>query len=1082
MSPRRNHAGVGRGRAAQRPKTQRTGNESDDAARGPVSNADEGSGTPSVTEAVANLSREFLAFSADEINAGIARCLETAATIAGADRTTLMVVDDQIDGVGSVFEWSRPGINGLAPRHQPHAHRAFRHSTSLLQRGEVLQVVDLDSLPIEAAAERQDLVRRGVREHLTIPVRSRDTLIGYHIFERNSALGGWSDTEIHQLRLVGEIFGSAIKRQESESALRISRERYRALSEHANELVAEIDTKGRCLYASPSYFTILGYRCDELEGRTLEFLVHPEDIPQGALAIREAFQYEGEAHALQRLRRRDGEWRWIDFSGRAYEGPTGEIRFVSIGRDITERKKSEEAVERQLFTEQLIADLSRRFLNAPAEDIDDALTQSLLTAMELAGADRTYLLSIDTDAPWCTQVFEHFREGLDPHAQAVAQRAPGAFPWSSAMILRNEVLHISSLDELPPEAAAEAADCRERGVQSLLGIPVLSREQLVGFLCFECLERRQDWSPREVTQLRIVAEIFAAALDRKRSEKRLARQLGYEQRIAALSRRFLAADLEEIEDAIREALGEAAELAGGDRAYLLSFGQNADSKFGFFEWRGEGVPHTPAQSLPWAAAKVMAGETLYVPRVADLPPEAHLERADLESRGVHSLLGLPVFSGDALIGFLGIESMHAERWWTDQEMTLLRLIGELFTSALRRQTAEQALHQSQEQLLHAQKMEAVGRLAGGIAHDFNNLLTVILGFSRALLDDLSDDEEAASDVAQIHESAERAAALTRQLLTFSRRQIVEAQRVDVSECVAGVEEMLGRLLGEDVELALELSESVGSVWLDPHQLEQVLINLAVNARDAMPDGGQLLIRTSSRNCGPEERERLGLRKQGLHAVLSVSDSGTGIDNETLAHIFDPFFTTKEPGRGTGLGLSIVYSVVEQAGGGIHVEGAATKGTTFDIVLPRVESVENEAASTPAPDTGSGGGLILLVEDEGSVRRLTRRILERQDYDVLEAVNGRDALEIARAHPTPIDLVLTDVIMPEMGGPELATQLRDVMPDVPVLFMSGYPQDRGGVGDRPFRSHEFMQKPFSADGLLARIHSLIEEASSGSGLR
>lgn len=1033
------------------------------------------SGAPSVTEAVAMISREFLTLSADEIDAGIARCLETAAAIAEADRTTLMVIDEQIDGVGSVFEWSRPGIDGHGPRRQPHARQSFRHSAALLQRGEVLHVADSDSLPVEAAAEREDLLRRGVSEHITIPVRSRDALIGYQIFERNSPLGGWSDTEIHQLRLVGEIFGSAIKRKESESALRVSRERYRALSEHANELVAELDTKGRCLYASPSYFTILGYRCDELEGRNLEFLVHPDDISRGTHAIREAFHYDGEAQALQRLRRRDGEWRWIDFSGRAYPGPTGESRFVSIGRDITERKKSEEAVERQLFTEQLIADLSRRFLNAPAGDIDDALTESLLTAMELAGADRTYLLSIEPDAPWCTQVFEHFREGLDPHAQAVAGRAPGAFPWSSAIILRNEVVHISSLDELPPEAAAEAADCRERGVQSLLGIPVLSRDKLVGFLCFECLERPQDWSPREVTQLRIVAEIFAAALDRKRSEKRLARQLSYEQRVAALSRRFLAAELDEIEDTIRDALGEAAELAGGDRAYLLSFGPSAEGMFSVFEWRGKGIPHAPAQSLPWAAAKVTAGETLYVPRVAELPPEAHLERADLESRGVRSMLGLPVFSGDALIGFLGIESMHAERWWSDQEITLLRLIGELFTSALRRQTAEQALNQSQEQLLHAQKMEAVGRLAGGIAHDFNNLLTVILGFSRALLDDLSDDEEAASDVAQIHEAAERAAALTRQLLTFSRRQIVEAQRVDVSECVAGVEEMLGRLLGEDVDLVLELADSVGSVWLDPHQLEQVLINLAVNARDAMPEGGQLLIRTSSRNCGPEERERLGLRATGPHAVISVSDSGTGIDHDALAHIFDPFFTTKEPGRGTGLGLSIVYSVVEQAGGGIHVAGAPAKGTTFEIVLPRVESVEEEATSAATLETGTGGGLILLVEDEGSVRRLTRRILERQGYEVLEAVNGREALEIARAQSTPIDLVLTDVIMPEMGGPELATQLRVVMPGVPVLFMSGYPQERGGVDDRPFRRDEFMQKPFSADGLLARIHSLIDEA-------
>jgi PAS domain S-box-containing protein len=382
--------------------------------------------------------------------------------------------------------------------------------------------------------------------------------------------------------------------------------------------------------------------------------------------------------------------------------------------------------------------------------------------------------------------------------------------------------------------------------------------------------------------------------------------------------------------------------------------------------------------------------------------------------------------------------------------------------------------QLEEQFRQAQKMEAVGQLAGGVAHDFNNLLTVILGYSDLLAAKLEPGSLQLEELDEIRTAGERAASLTRQLLAFSRQQVLERKVLDVNELIADVEKMLGRLIGEDIDLVTVLSPALPRVLADAGQLEQVIMNLAVNARDAMPRGGRLTIETANVELDEAYGRLHAAVQPGSYVMIAVSDTGVGMNGETLAHMFEPFFTTKERGKGTGLGLATVYGIVKQSGGYVWVYSEVGKGTTFKVYLPLVEE-GGEARPVPAAEPVSlvGSETVLLVEDEEPVRALSRSILESYGYTVLEAASGKDGLEVARTYPLPIHLVLTDVVMPEMGGSDLASRLEALRPGVPVLYMSGYTDDavfRHGLLEK---GRVFLQKPFTPSDLARRVRGLLD---------
>jgi PAS domain S-box-containing protein len=380
----------------------------------------------------------------------------------------------------------------------------------------------------------------------------------------------------------------------------------------------------------------------------------------------------------------------------------------------------------------------------------------------------------------------------------------------------------------------------------------------------------------------------------------------------------------------------------------------------------------------------------------------------------------------------------------------------------------------EEQLRQAQKIEAVGRLAGGVAHDFNNLLTIVTGYSDLVLERLGATDAMRAYVEEIKKAGERAASLTRQLLAFGRRQTLAPRALDLNAVVANIDKMLRRLIGENIELTTVLAPELGRVKADPGQIEQVILNLAVNARDAMPQGGQLTLETANVELNEgDTRTRVSVLP-GRYVMLAVSDSGMGMDAETQAHIFEPFFTTKEEGKGTGLGLATVYGIVKQSGGHIGLYSEPNHGTTFKIYLPRLEEAAQpvEAISPGAPLAG-GSETILLVEDEEGVRDLARRILELKGYKVITASNPTEAAQVCERYEGPIHLLLTDVVMPTMSGPQLAEHVAFLRPGLKVLYISGYTDNAIVPHGILEEGVQFLQKPFTRDSLTRKVREVLD---------
>jgi two-component system cell cycle sensor histidine kinase/response regulator CckA len=388
-----------------------------------------------------------------------------------------------------------------------------------------------------------------------------------------------------------------------------------------------------------------------------------------------------------------------------------------------------------------------------------------------------------------------------------------------------------------------------------------------------------------------------------------------------------------------------------------------------------------------------------------------------------------------------------------------------------RRAAEEALQESQERLRHSQRLEAIGRLAGGVAHSFNNLLSAIAFHSELILDEEGSPEGAQRHAMEIQKAGERAAALSRQLLAFSRKQALNPQPLCLSDQLRSLEPMLRRLLGEDIEIKIVSDRSEGFVHADLGQLEQVIMNLVGNARDAMPHGGRLSLRTQGVTFGPDNDRHL---PPGTYVELAVADTGTGMVPETLAQIFEPFFTTKERGRGTGLGLATVYGIIRQSGGEIRVESEPGKGSTFYLYLPAVENTAPAAEPRTEEDrrVTSGSEVVLLVEDEDNIREPAAEILESRGYAVLTARNGVEALQVAESHAGPIHLVITDVVMPQMSGSRLAEALRKARPDTRVLYISGYPEDAIAHHGVLEPRHRFLKKPFPPGVLLTTVRELL----------
>jgi len=546
---------------------------------------------------------------------------------------------------------------------------------------------------------------------------------------------------------------------------------------------------------------------------------------------------------------------------------------------------------------------------------------------------------------------------------------------------------------------------------------------------------------------------------------------------------------------VTRVLAESRSLEEAVPTIMQAIGQNLDWDCGIFwrvdkasgtlrcidQWQQTTFTHEPFAMATWQSA-FKSGEGLpgriwatgSPAWVTDVGVDPNFPRGDqARDAGLHGAFGFPIRIGGEIEGVIELFSRHVRS--ADDE--LLRMIEDIALKIGQlgeRARTEETLRQTEAQLQQAQKMEAVGRLAGGVAHDFNNLLTVIRGYSELLLARLQAGDPTRKDMEEIKKAADRASGLTRQLLAFSRRQFVAPKVVDLNAVVANMDGMLRRLLGEDIiELCAELDPKVGAIHADPGQIEQVIMNLAVNARDAMPKGGRLTIETRNVTIEQQRKTPVGL-EPGQYVRLAVRDTGHGMDAETQSHLFEPFFTTKEKGKGTGLGLSTVYGIVKQSRGNIAVESRLGQGTTFKIYFPMVkEGAAVAAGNNDGAPPARGRETILLVEDEPAVRGLVHETLRLQGYTVLEARHGIEALMTVAKHTGPIHLLLTDVVMPQMSGPEVAEKLQSIRPDTKVLYMSGYPDHPVFEQGRVSKDTSFLPKPFTPNVLAKKVRDVLD---------
>ncbi len=649
-------------------------------------------------------------------------------------------------------------------------------------------------------------------------------------------------------------------------------------------------------------------------------------------------------------------------------------------------------------------------------------------------------------------------------------QASHIFGWN-----REEVLGRSLADTVIP---APDRSAHLRGLQEFLRTghgPILNRR-----IEIMALHRNGYEFPVEiaVSPVRVGEAYFFSAFvrditDRRRGESRLAAQYAVTHMLAE------SRSLEEALPKVLQAIGTNLDWDLGifwrvDRPAnvlrCLTLWQAASVKADEFvelTWRqtfasGEGLP-----GRVWAS-----GEALWT---RDVVGDVTFLRAEAAAKaGLHSAFGFAIRVGGEVEGVIDLYSSRPQE--PDEELLKMAAdMGLKIGQFAERARAEEALQQTEAQLRQSQKMEAVGRLAGGVAHDFNNLLTVIRGYSELILYRLGEHEPLRKEIEEVKKAADRAAALTGQLLAFSRRQFVAPKVVDLNAVVHNMEGMLRRLIGEDViELSTVLDPNVGQIRADPSQIEQVIMNLAVNARDAMPSGGTLTIETGRVEVHRRIPGRVGPVEPGSYVLLLVRDTGHGMDEETQSHLFEPFFTTKEKGKGTGLGLSTVYGIVRQSGGSIIVESKRGRGSIFKIYFP--QHVEAEGAiegASGGPEQVRGKETVLVVEDEPGVRTLVHETLKLHGYHVLEARHGIEALLTGARHPGPIHLLLTDVVMPQMSGPEVAERLSPARPEMKVLYMSGYPDHPVFAQSRVKTDTAFLQKPFTPSTLVRKVREVLD---------
>jgi PAS domain S-box-containing protein len=819
------------------------------------------------------------------------------------------------------------------------------------------------------------------------------------------------------------------KERETQTALCKSESKFRSIAEQSSDLIALTDAEGIITYASHATLDMFQVTAEEMQGRHFFEFLDPASIPRAAETFQRATESGSRVKNLElTMKRRDGSSIFGELNGSHLR--IGEETFALVLiRDITERRRAEEARERSL------AELRRRKMELESllegsravlegGDFASKARRIFDAAREMTGARSGYVALLSPSGEENEVLFLEAGGlpcAVDPTLPMPIRGLRGEAYRTGRAVFENDFMG-SRWVAFIPEGHVD--------LRNVLFAPLAIEGRVVGILGLA--NKPGDFDDDDLRMAEAFGQLAAIALRNSQSLEALRRS---EKNLAEAQRQTHMGSFE-----------------FDFRTRRLHWSEEMFSIFG--------IRHEDFRGVQEDFTERVHPEDL--PRVARSREEGRARPGPLE-------LDFRVVRPG---GEVRSVRMIFETFFDDREAPLRR-IG-TFQDLTELRKAEEERARLEVQLQQAMKMEAVGRLAGGVAHDFNNLLTTISGNVELALLDLVPNDPLTETLGDIGSAAESAAALTRQLLAFSRRQLIEPRVLDLNERIAKMQRMLVRLIGEDIELLTHLGEELGAVRIDPGQLEQILVNMVVNARDAMPEGGELILETAGVELDEEYCRRHADARPGRYVRLSVSDVGHGMSEETKVHLFEPFFTTKGKGKGTGLGLATIYGAVKQAGGSIEVYSEVGLGTTFKVYLPRVdEEKERLAEDARAVELQKGNETILLVEDEVMVRDLAIRILKRLGYSVLPAGSGQEALAVAETHAAPIHLLLTDVVMPGMNGRQLAERIAKAHPEVKVLYTSGYTENaiaHHGVIDAGL---SFIGKPYAPQTLAKKLREVLE---------
>jgi PAS domain S-box-containing protein len=861
-------------------------------------------------------------------------------------------------------------------------------------------------------------------------------------------------------------------RKEAESELLLQKARFQQLFENTPMGILMLDEQDCIVNANKKFESMFQFTQSELRGQNVNRTI----VPESCLAESEEFCFRtlhGRAFEEETVRQnKDGRLFPVKVYGVPIVADQKLAGTFAIYLDLSEQKRLEE--ERQA----VFAIIQGAILTLDLGDLFQLIHQSI---SPLLYAENCFVALHDPATDMMR--YEFWADKFDPCP--APNPAGTGFSGSIVRTGKPMLLNQALTDEFVRRGEIEKIGTTSA---SWLGVPLRTHSRTIGVLVVQHYEDPLAYDQKDLEFLMSVGSQIALAIERKQAEQALQdankRALKeYErliERIAALGQTLGSArDLTTIFRALREFAGASVPCDG---LVISLYDREKNSRRAAYLWT-DNKEFDPAVLGEVPVKDGLTGRAIrsgsviidndFKPKILD---RKALEIGDCQGESLpRSALSAPMTVMGRTVGCVEIQSYQTQAF-NQEHATAMRMAANLAANAVENILLIEREQAKEEQLRQVQKMESIGTLAGGIAHDFNNLMTAVTGYSELALRSLSPDDPLRPRIEVIKGAGERAAGLTRQLLAFSRKQMLQPKVLDLNSVVTGIAQMLPRVIGEHIDLRYRLGDSLGQIKADPGQIEQVIVNLAVNARDAMPGGGWLTIKTENVHFTRRFGRGDLTVEPGHYVLMAVSDTGSGMDHETQEHIFEPFFTTKEVGKGTGLGLSTVYGIIKQSGGSLLVYSEVGKGTSFKIYLPRVdEIVENDETVADAANL-TGRETVLLVEDEEVVRNLSKEILETYGYSVLVAANGREGLSLGKEFQGPIDLVITDVIMPLMSGPEMAEGLRLSRPDTRVLFMSGFTDEaivhHGVLDENVF----FLQKPFSPEALASKTREVLDEAA------